>query len=161
MLKISVSEPGETGAAAPPTTATIIAFPAARPRTPRFSPSDRAILARSAQDGSLPHGVSVVLTDDCEFGEYASFTRDGNSWSEWNVAPQDGLLALWSGRNGKDLGKFDSMHCVFGALDRALSGKSASPIEASSGRAPCSRSVGDAGLGCSCATLCARVRLAS
>ena len=162
MLTIRVSGPGETVAEAPSrATAIILAFPARKPNTPRFSDTDRATLANHAREGSLPPGLDVDVTDDSEFGEYASFTRRGNSWSEWNVAPQDGRLALWSGRLGVDLGNFESMYCVFGALDRAISGRAETALKITSGRVPCPAKNGDASIECSCASRCACLRMAS
>ncbi len=100
--------------------ATIIPFPQVKPRPPRFRPLDRAILGNLANQLGPVATLEVRCNDDPEFGEFASLTRAGKSWSEWNVAPHGNLLALWSGVRGIDFGKFDSMYSVFETLNQAL-----------------------------------------
>ena len=146
--------------------AIIIPFPAARPLAPRFTPADRAMLVDHRATDRLVAGLEIEITCDPDFGEFASFTHKGHSWSAWNVAPKQGLLALWNGWRGVNLGLFDRMCCVFNTLDLVLLAASPTAMQPSNRPVVCphlgkSHVKATAASGCSCAVQCGRLSLAS
>ena len=103
----------------PVRTADIITF---RRPADRFTAADRMALARlEARD----HGVRLAIykrrdDDPPEVGEFASIYPPNTRWAAWGAVRQGRAIRVWRSRDGRDIGRFDTMHEALEAVTASV-----------------------------------------
>ncbi len=92
----------------PVTSAEIIAF---TDRVNRFTAADRATLL---QWQARRHEVRLAIhkrrhDDPPEVGEFASIYPADTRWAAWGAARQGRAIRVWRARDGRDIGRFETM----------------------------------------------------
>ena len=101
------------------TSATIIPFPARRVAANVFTARDRVEVMRWAaqQRGGIRLSIHKRAEGDPpEVGEYASIYPANAPWAAWGAVRQGSSITVWRARDGKDLGRFDTMEEVLAML---------------------------------------------
>lgn len=57
--------------------------------------------------------------DAPEVGEYLGIYRANERWAVWGAARQGGVITVWHGPSGSDLGRFPSMKDALAAVSNA------------------------------------------
>ncbi len=98
-------------------TAEILAF---RKPEGRFTVADRMALARLEARGVRLAIHKRLEGDPPEVGEFASIYPPTGRWASWGAVRQGRAISVWRSRDGRDIGRFETMS---EALDAVTSAK--------------------------------------
>jgi hypothetical protein len=111
----------------PANSADIIAFlPAAKAigalAANRFTTADRLDMMRwqAAHEGGVRLAIHNRREDDPpEVGEFASIYPTNGRWAAWGAARQGRKICVWRSRDGRDIGRFETMGEVLAVVAQA------------------------------------------
>ncbi len=107
-------------------TAEIIRFPLSRAASNTFTARDRL----EVMDWETKAGDGIRLFihkrhegDPPEVGEYASIYQANGAWAAWGAVRQGGAISVWRARDGRDVGRFETMSEVLAMLSEYVAGE--------------------------------------